>query len=463
MMGTWKKLIPALFLIPFVMGSAGYIISGNGVTDSFYASFALYFTNPVSDSYNIWIEMARWTAPLATATAVLSLFENVWKNILWWFHSLSGDSVAVCSDSDIQIAFGRKTKAVYPGCKINRTAKSHIILMNSDGESFKFYENHKEKLAGSSVYIGVREIDYGLLKEKPEVSFFDINGAISRMLWRQVKLWEKQKEKVSVVIWGRGYLAETVLCYGLLLNLYSAEQRITYHMIGNDSFRIKHPQLPLMNKDEVVFYSEKDSLSWEAIRKAEVLIIAEDVSAAVLQSLAVNGRGAQIYYYSRKSGDAGDCLQLTNLNPFGRDEDVYTDENIRQERLVEEAKRLNLKYAGKYNGETDWHKLNGFLKWSNISSADFIRVLEQLLKSNPEFDRDELAELEHIRWCRLHFLNYWTFGRPSGGREKDPEKRIHKCLCPYSELPPENRQKDRIAVEDALERLRPYTKEEEKK
>lgn len=448
-----KKAAPAFFLVPFVLGSVGYIIEGNRVTDSIYAGFSLYFTSIVLDSYNIWIEIARWTAPLATATAILSIFEKAGRNILWRLQSRLGDSAAVYTDTDIRIVFDNKTRVFYAGRNIKQTAKSHIIMLDSDTASLKFYEENKDKLRGGSVYIGLREIDYGLVKEKKEVHFFDINGAVSRLLWEHAALWRAQKEKASVVIWGGGHLAESILSYGLLTNLYSNKQKITYHMVGNESFQIKHPQMPLMNRDEIIFHSEKDSESWDVVRKADMVIIAESVSAALMQAIAVNGRNARIYYYSQMAGDVGDCLQLTNLIPFGRDADIYTDENIRREKLVEEAKRQNLEYAEKYNGEADWNKLGGFLQWSNISSADFGHVLAGLLKQNPELDDDILAELEHIRWCRFHYLNYWTYGEPMDGRDKDPVWRIHKCLCPYQELSPNNKRKDKTVVAKIRKRM----------
>lgn len=448
-----KKAAPAFFFVPFVLGSVGYIIEGNRVTDSLYAGFSLYFTSIVLDSYNIWIEIARWTAPLATATAILRIFEKAGRNILWRLQSRLGDSVAVYTDADIRIVFDNKTRVFYAGRNIKQTAKSHIIMLDSDTESLKFYEGNKDKLKSGSVYIGLREIDCGLVKEKREVHFFDVNGAVSRLLWEHAALWEKQKERMSVVIWGRGHLGENILCYGLLTNIYSEKQKITYHIIGNNSFEIKHPQMPLMNRDEIIFHTKEDSDSWEAVRNADMVIIAESISAALLQAIAVNGRNARIYYYSQMAGDVGDCLQFTNLIPFGRDVDIYTDENIRREKLVEEAKKQNLKYAEQYNGEAEWNKLNGFLQWSNISSADFGHVLAGLLKQNPELDDDILAELEHIRWCRFHYLNYWTYGEPLDGKDKDPVRRIHKCLCPYQELSPENKSKDRAVVTEIRKRM----------
>ena len=53
------------------------------------------------------------------------------------------------------------------------------------------------------------------------------------------------------------------------------------------------------------------------------------------------------------------------------------------------------------------------------------------------------AELEHIRWCRYHQLNGWTYGIPQNGRSGDPVKRIHRDLRPFSDLSESDIEKDR--------------------
>lgn len=58
-----KKIIPIICLFPLIAGTVGYLMCGEMITDAIYAGFALYFTNPVSDAYNGYIEFARWTAP----------------------------------------------------------------------------------------------------------------------------------------------------------------------------------------------------------------------------------------------------------------------------------------------------------------------------------------------------------------------------------------------------------------
>lgn len=448
-MKNWlKRIVPIVSVIPFAAGSAGYMLAGEGATNALYASFALYFTNPVSDAYNLLIELARWTAPLVTATAVLYAVRGIWNNICWKIRCFSSDSVAVYCDSKLQIRFDGKTAAIYPGRALKPAAKSHIIMLSSDMDSLKFYEEHKARLKGKAVYIGLREMEYGLLREEPDVSFYDVNGAVARSLWKDIGVWRKQKERLTVSIYGGGMLGQNILQYGLLLNLYSLRQEISYHFISdNDFYQLRHGAVNTYNGDCVRYHSTDDKAVWEVLRNSDIIIAACELSAELLQTISIVGRESEIYYYSPKAGDLGERLQFLNLQAFGRDEVVFTDENIRKGHLIEKAKALNEEYAAAYQGEADWNKLNGFLKCSNISSADFMEIMEYLLRIGVNTDTESLAELEHIRWCRFHHLNYWSYGIPENGKNKDEVHKIHKCLCGYSELAEADKDKDRAIVE----------------
>ena len=114
-MKFYKRLVPVICLVPLIVGAVGYLLSGEWVSDALYASFGLYFTNPVSDAYNGCIEFARWTAPLVTATAILCALKSVWDRIAWRIAGLARDSVAVYTDEDIKVRFDRGTRAIYPG------------------------------------------------------------------------------------------------------------------------------------------------------------------------------------------------------------------------------------------------------------------------------------------------------------------------------------------------------------
>lgn len=444
-----KKLIRIaqilIFLVPLLMGIIGYVRSGEGVTNAVYASFALYFVNPVSDGYNRWIEFARWTAPLVTATAILCVLKTVWQSVKWYLTLwVSKDSVAVYSNEDTKIKFASGTKAVYPGEKIQRMAKSHIIVFSSDDESLEFYEEHKEQLENKSVYIGLRNLELGSIKEIPQVTLFDVNGSIARLLWKKIALWEQDKKAFKIVVMGDGALAQSILATGLQWNLFSLEQRIEYDVISSDSlFQRKHENMPLMNADTIRYYGEEEDVVWNVITDADVVIVADTISIDQLQTLAVRVQHGKIYFYSPTESDISQYLIFDNLTAFGRNEDVWTDENIRRQKMIEKAILLNKKYAEQYNGEENWNLLTGFLKASNISSADFGEIITKL----PEQISDkELAELEHMRWCRFHYLNYWKPGVPDNGDRKDLQKRIHKDLCPYRELDEEEKEKDLLTI-----------------
>lgn len=441
-----KKIIPILCVIPLIIGAIGYAVSGEMATDSLYASFALYFTNPVSDAYNGYIEFARWTAPLVTATAILYALRTVWNNLIGWLKCLSKDSVAVYSDEEIKIKFEKNVKAVYPGETFKSHAKSHIILFSSDQKSLKFFENNRDSLKGKRVYIGLRELEAGLIKEVDSAILFDINGTIARNLWKEIKLWKSPKEDNCVVVYGNSLLAQNILSCGLLLNLFSKNQKITYHVISEKSqFQIKHPELTLQNHDEIIYHSGLDQNAWDIIRTADVVVIADVVLADMLQAFLVNTAVGQLYYYSPEVGDVGDYIAYRNPKAFGRYEDILTDENIRSLKLVQAAIALNEEYVAIYGGgEKDWDKLSIFLKNSNISAADYKEVRAELSVS---VSREVLYELEHIRWCRYHFLNYWKWGISSNGKSKDDEGRIHKDLVLYDELSDEEKVKDKNVLD----------------
>ena len=89
--------------------------------------------------------------------------------------------------------------------------------------------------------------------------------------------------------------------------------------------------------------------------------------------------------------------------------------------------------------------MNTFTRYSNISAADYHDVRRQMIGNQPLTQErlELLAELEHIRWCRYHFLNNWQYGQPENGKAKDPGKRIHRCMVDYGQISEQDREKDR--------------------
>lgn len=440
-----KKALTVLALVPLVLGTIGYIFSGERTTSAIYAAVALYFTSPISDAYNAYIEIARWTAPLVTATAILRALQNVWESLRNRV-ALFGkkNSVSVYSDMDSRICFGKDVSAIYPGDKLKKYAHEHIIMFSTDEMNLQFYEKHKKEFAGKKVYIGVRDIECCFLNPLEDVTVFDINGAIARMLWKEISLWNKEKNEFNIVVWGSNTLSGEIICTGLQMNLFSNKQKIKYCFVtDNSNFLIRHSELNLMNGDELSYLDYKNPEIWDAVSNADIIIVSDVVDVETMQTLVVKAGGSKIYYYSPVEGDAISHLSFGNVVAFGRNETVLTDENIRCGALIRKAKKLNEHYAKLYGSEKDWNALSGFLKGSNISASDFGEVLSML---NERIGEEEQAELEHIRWCRYMFLNYYTLWTPANGKNRDDDKRIHKDLIDFSELDPKERVKDVEAI-----------------
>ena len=69
---------------------------------------------------------------------------------------------------------------------------------------------------------------------------------------------------------------------------------------------------------------------------------------------------------------------------------------------------------------------------------------ERVVEFTPE-EIEELAFLEHRRWCTERLRNGWVAGSP-----RDDERRIHPDLVPYDLLSEQSREYDRVAARTVL-------------
>lgn len=440
-----KKVIPLTTVVPLIVGSIGYIISGEKITDALYDAVALYTLSHISDGYNLFIEIARWTAPLVTATAILSVLKDLSESIKnRVILSGNNDCISVYSDSNQKICFKKKVRVIYPGDKFKEYSKCHMIMFSTDDKNLQFYEEHKTALAGKETYIGIRDIESCFLKPLENVTFFDVNSSIARMLWKEIALWNQKKTAINIVIWGNDSLASGIICTGLQMNLFSNKQKINYCFVtDNNTFQIRHSNLNLMNDDGLTYLDCKDPEIWNAVTRADIIILADLLDVETMQTIVVKSGEAKVYYYSPVEGDVLSRFSFGNIIPFGRNESVLMDENIRRDALIKRAKNLNDYYKDKYKSGAEWDRLSGLLKGSNISAADFGEVLAVL---SDKLSEDEQAELEHIRWCRYMFLNYYSLGEPENGQNRDDDKRIHRNLIDYCELSTYEQEKDKEAI-----------------
>ena len=122
-----------------------------------------------------------------------------------------------------------------------------------------------------------------------------------------------------------------------------------------------------------------------------------------------------------------------NLPPAEKD----GDNDKPYEELDQELRVANIAAARRI---TEVLELAGFVLEQGVASDDEDLKIGAFLEQHKEF----LAEAEHQGWEEQKRMEGWTYGPPP----KDDKKRTHPWLVPYSELPKEQKDKDRRTIQN---------------
>ncbi len=458
--GRWVKL---LLPIPLILGTCGLIfLDGEPVLDALFKSITMYLMNYGDSPSNPLVEIARWTAPLATASGVILAISSLrhWLSARWKY--LRGSSVAVYGPEEEKAPIlaqleHRGIDGQDSFCKAER-----YILLHNEAENFSFYQANADRLRGHRVYI--RSVLPAQSVSSPDVKLFCPEEIAARLYWRERNLygiWKSAKGPVHIVLLGFGRLGEELLTRGLQNNLFSPDQKLEYHIFGDtEQFFATHTSLSMIS-DPVVPHSEAWYQALPLLESADLLLVLQQRDqAALLQALLSATLRQEIDVFSNGTPELDLLAQGKRLRLYPWRTRAQDLRYIMDDTLDLRAKRINLRYSHLYSGteetpenmEKEWASLDAFTRYSNISAADYHEIRLELMKAqglpnsadalSPE-DMEQLSELEHIRWCRYHFLNNWRPGKPVNGKAKDPVHRTHTLLIPYAMLPEAEKEKDR--------------------
>lgn len=462
-----KKCFKALVIIlPFFLGSAGYLLAGEEISQSMYNALQLYlFEYSEVDHINIFLEISRWLAPIVSVSGIFIILKTTFQSLKDWIKCLGGKGIVVyCEDRDKQLMRKNIKKCVIGNKeKIRDDVKSNVIMYDNDLDNLNFYYANKNKFEKSTVYMHLEQMDSFLLKENT-IKFFNETELVAREYWKKFHLLNylhNDEMKIKIAIVGFEQLGQKILTFGLLNNIYAKNQNIEYHIWGRNAvYESMSSNMNLMNGDSVVFHNEKWEEDYNEFATFQRIIVTKENSIDLLQALLYLPQESEIHYYNKGAVKLEDLFASKKLCSFGATEEVLTQRNIMSEELYRLGMELNLSYQHNYaenyeeikHNEKEmyslWEALDGFTKGSNIAAADYheIRLLtyQYLSKNENDFikNKEWLSEAEHIRWSRYHFLNHWSYGEVEGEKTKDKEKRIHQDLVPYSKLTKEEQEKD---------------------
>ena len=472
------KKIPVVFLLPLIIGLVCYMRAGVPFSDALYYAVDLYLFDfcevdlaGLCAQDRVWVEpgleIVRWMAPLMTATAVLLQFQKSYKWLRAHLVSLFPKSTIIYGDTEKGRVLCNHIRraALCTGAPI-RCAARHVLMFDSDFDSLNFCSRYRSRFRGKEVFICMNGAGATSLKEsylngdgqeQMSIRFFNYSDTVARLFWKKCALWQSGKKEWKIAIVGFEALGVRMLETALQLNLFDQDQCIEYYVFGDSgSYQYSHANMKLMNKDCIYYYALDSREQWECMSKMDMIILTKEFGPEQVQAI-LGCSSCEVYTYSPDGNGLSTYFSSRRLHIFGEYQEVLTEENIMSDKLYKNAIELNAYFAKLYfdssvdtqeQKQAEWSRLSGFLKNSNISAADFGEVIRSLSKEDN--DMDLFARLEHIRWCRFHFLHYWNYGIPKDGSNKDEEARIHWCLRAFDDLKPEDQKKDYDSVKVLL-------------
>ena len=175
-----------LLLVPLLLGAWGLIgMEGEPVLDALYQSICMYAMGYQETPPNLAVELARWTAPLATASGVLLAFVKVRDSLRRYARYLRGNSVAVYGPKERREALmdRLKEREIDAGEGWNLVLAQNYLLLGSEKENFDFYERNRSRLAQRTVYLETSTLPAQSVSD-PGLRLFGSEEPAARLVWK---------------------------------------------------------------------------------------------------------------------------------------------------------------------------------------------------------------------------------------------------------------------------------------
>ena len=460
-----KILKYILMSVPLFIGIWGFwYMDGRPFLQSVYQTCQLYLFCGEPVVPNILVEIARWAAPVATASSLILIINYLRRSFFNRFAYLKGQSTAVYGPEKEKTALLKQLGT----SGINGTDKfvkaDRYILLDSEEKNLEFFDKNRQLIGNKEVYancdsLSAQAVAYHNLR------LFCAEERSASVFWKEHCIYSLSKAKghhLDIVFIGFEKLGKELLLSAVQNNIFSPQQQINYHIFGKpDGFKNIYHQLDSIS-DKVEFYAEEWHEHTQLINNADmVIVLQQDKQPQLLRELLLATSCPSVHLFCAADYSTDILDNNHRIVAFNWKKAASTLDNILEIALFKKAKQGNMRYNNKtagiaetpQNTEELWQQLNTFLRYSNISAADYNDVQRIMVKTDGyTFDNlpaeafELLSQLEHIRWCRYYYLNNWMYGETADGK-KDSVKRIHPYLVSYEQLDEPIKQLDRNNVE----------------
>lgn len=456
-----NKYIKRLSFIPFVLGFIGYYYVGKvDFGNAIYATILIYFLNPVSDVDNLLVLSAKILGVFVTTSFIIVEFSRFSSRLRRFALRFFPDATMIYSNLENRKSLAKIFRHVHISdlseTKVYAHVNCHFIAFNQDVDTIHFFEENREDLKNKKVYLLFHEMDSFLPDFKEiDVHVVNINDLLARTYWRKYHLYDalKKDKKMCIAIIGKDNAARAIFKYAYLNNLYFLEQEIEYHLWGLRVQDISFIKNLRMDNGDVVKIHEEDYLqSLEEISAMSRVILVDEWEIGLIQNLLFYNPQLEIHFYSDIKIELATFFGSERVLSFGEIQQRFTEDGIKKEQIYRGGKLFNFDYELRKNGiksadvlnfememENAWKELSAFKKSSSLARADHHWIDLRLKSEFPEHHEAYFWELEHIRWCRFHYINNWHYAS-----KRSDSAREHPLLVPFEQLTHEEMSKDGV-------------------
>ena len=452
-MVIFKKMLKLFFIaVPFVLGIIGYLnVPSINLSSALYNALRLYGLNTDTNEINLLIEIARWTAPFVTMSVILYYIKDLWYKLIYILRAFKKNSCSVYGTNSHAAYFlgSLGTDGIKGSITRLRKSKYHVFFTDSIRDVIEVINNKSikrmmEKNSKNCQFIFRVPWDSNVSFKRSDIHSFSVEENCS------IKYWEanlaSKNEKIAII--GSKTYCEAILDKGLQFNILSENQNIEYHIwsdIQYDKTRKYLDDALAMTGDKVLVYKDTWENHLPLLETMDRIVVTYEncdnlsIGMRLLNTLL----NSKIHVYSNYDVDMDALFDSDRITCFGGMEDIISREVIIRESLRTTAKKIHQHYIDQYPTIPQWEELSNFLVNSNISTAAYFQVIEKLYRDG--ISKECLNKLEHIRWCRFHYLYNWRYGKV-----KDLNKKTHPCLVSFEKLSIEDKKKDMENVDLAL-------------
>lgn len=481
-----QQLTIICVIMIYILGMIGFYQSySHSILDCLYATTTLFTMSLMAstDQINIYIEIARWLAIFVSVNIIFTIVQSLYVKYQDYHHLKNKNVVVIHGNSPLVAKININIKdSIVMNHNILWKAKRHIFAFQSNNEMLQYLFDHQDWFQNDQkFYLLTHTLRRGSY-EKQNIILCNLAENCARLYWKQYPL---QFDEEMIVIIGFDTYGKEMLNQALLLNILSTHSHVQYHIFGSGAEYLSHHyqlhqclsiQQVSEFQDSLIFYEDSWQNHQDILLQADRLIFVEDQDEDNLNLLNLIKK----YYVVKRIDmkyvytDSIEYLWGNEINVFGDEKNLLSEDVILNERTMHDAMNIHAHYLQQYVCQKqchqdcltcsffleDWSHLSSFVRYSNVAQADHIfnkiRILQHQMKDLDISLKDyyqqlddnqlsELEEIEHIRWCRYHYLHNWQYGE-----KRNNEKKIHPLLIDYQELKDFDKRKDRHAWEEAI-------------